>query len=107
MIYFGAVDREWAQLTGSVNHQIEKLGKQGLLVAKKADNTCDSIGMLSPSEKQTGNFTHCFCIWLVKGPDHFFLSSNFCLQPRRIYRFLHFTVFWGVTVLVECFTWCL
>lgn len=61
MVYSGAVGREWATLTASVNHQIEKLGKKGLLVAKKADNTCGNTSILSPSEKKPVNFTHCFC----------------------------------------------
>lgn len=87
MVYFGAVDREWAPLTGFVNHQIEKLGKQGLSVAEKADNTCDSIGMLSPSEKQTGNYAHCLCIWIVKGADHYFCPLIFGCSPQEFTTF--------------------
>ena len=69
MVYLGAVDREWATLPSFVKHQIEKLVKQGPLAAKKAYSTHEDTGILSPSEKQTGHFTHYFCIWLVRGPD--------------------------------------
>lgn len=62
MLYLGAVDREWATLSSFVKHQIEKLIKGGLLVAKKAYSTRDDTGILSPSEKQTGHLAHCFCI---------------------------------------------
>lgn len=92
LVYFGAV--EWATLTAYVNHQIEKLRKQGLL-ANKADNTCDNTGIMSPSEKKTEEISHIASVLKIKRFGSLFLSCNFWLQPRVIYCFLHLTVFLG------------
>jgi len=67
MVYLGAVGR--SGLASFLKCQIEKSAKHGLLVAKKAHSTPDNTGVLSLAEKQTGYFTRCFCICLVRGPD--------------------------------------
>lgn len=95
VVYLGAVDREWATLTSFVTYHIEKLVKQGLLVAKKAYSTHDNTGILSPSENQTGHFTQCFFIWLVKGPDLCFYPALVLTATWKNLPLLAFYSIWG------------
>lgn len=69
VLYFGAVDREWATLSSFVKHQIEKLVKGGLLVAKKAYSTHDDTGILSLRETNWTSCTLLLYFRLVRGPD--------------------------------------